>query len=65
MAISRKKETVNIEIVADAACGILVDGEFVGSGELLECDEQTAAELIRRGRAKLYDKSDTKKKADK
>lgn len=59
----QKKVMVNIKIVAEESAGILVDGEFVGNGELLTLDEQTAQNLINRGRAKLYSESkNTKKK---
>ncbi|KAF1076282.1 hypothetical protein [Halodesulfovibrio sp. MK-HDV] len=58
-----KKVMVNIKIVAEESAGILVDGDFVGNGELLTLDEQTAHNLINRGRAKLYSESkNTKKK---
>lgn len=59
----QKKVMVNIKIVAEESAGILVDGDFVGNGELLTLDEQTAQNLINRGRAKLYSESkNTKKK---
>ncbi len=59
----QKKVMVNIKIVAEESAGILVDGDFVGNGELLTLDEQTAQNLINRGRAKLYSEpKNTKKK---
>lgn len=58
----QKKVMVNIKIVAEESAGILVDGEFVGNGELLTLDEQTANNLINRGRARPYSESKNKKK---
>ncbi|MEZ6853008.1 hypothetical protein [Halodesulfovibrio aestuarii] len=59
---AKKEELVQLEIIAEeAASGILIGGEFVGRGELLECDKQTASELIRRGRAKMYTEGSKKK----
>lgn len=59
---AKKEELVQLEIIAEeASSGILIGGEFVGRGELLECDEQTAGELIRRGRAKMYEEGSKKK----
>lgn len=65
MRVMKKKEVVTIEVVAESSCGILIDGEFVGNGEILEADEQTAQDLIRRGRAKRYEKTSSKKKDEK
>lgn len=58
----KKNEYVMIEIVGENSSGILVDGEFVGCGEVLEADEMTAQNLINRGRAKHYEKTSEKKK---
>lgn len=59
----QKKEMMNIKIVAEESAGILVEGDFVGNGELLTLDEQTARNLIDRGRAELYtENKNTKKK---
>lgn len=60
-----KKERVKIVIVGEESTGILCEGEFVGVDELLAVDEVTAQDLIRRGRAKLYEKTSGKKKVDK
>lgn len=60
-----KKELVKLTIVGEESTGILHEGEFVGVDELLIVDEETAQELIRRGRAKKYVKSSGKKKVDK
>lgn len=58
----KKKDSVWIEIVGEKGTGILHEGDFVGQGEPLEVDEQTAKNLIARGRAKEYIKSEAKKK---
>ncbi|WP_430735386.1 hypothetical protein [Halodesulfovibrio aestuarii] len=58
----KKKDLVWIEIRGEKGTGILHGGEFVGQGEPLDVDEQTANNLIARGRAKLYVKSEAKKK---
>ncbi|WP_430735164.1 hypothetical protein [Halodesulfovibrio aestuarii] len=50
-----KNSLVKLTVVGEKSAGILVQGEFAGVGELVEVDEMTAQNLIRRGRAKLYD----------
>lgn len=60
-----KKTPVKITVAGEESTGILHQGAFVGVGELLEVDEMTAQDLIRRGRAKLYEKPSGKKKDEK
>lgn len=60
-----KKSLVKLTVVGEEPAGILIQGEFAGVGELVEVDEMTAQNLIRRGRAKLYEKNSGKKKVDK
>ena len=58
----QKRAMVSIQIVAEESAGILVDGDFAGNGKVLTLDEQTATNLINRGRARPYVKTESKKK---
>lgn len=60
--MAKKKDLVRIEVIGAESTGILHEGAFVGEGELMEVDDQTARNLIARGRAKAYVKSESKKK---
>ncbi len=60
--MAKKKELMHVKVIGEDSAGILVDGEFVGNGELLALDEQVAKNLIARGRAQPYTKTESKKK---
>lgn len=60
-----KKKIVKVVILGEESTGILHEGEFIGVDELLEVEEEIAENLIRRGRAKPYEKTSSKKKDEK